>query len=296
VWLKNLSLKFTALGLAALLWFHVATDKVYEYPVALALAPGVLPRQFALATPMPDQVRLLVSGTGKELLRFLWDDGQVEFLLEPRMTGTYPVTPDRLLLQVGADVDIQQVLDPTALTVEVDTVVVRRVPVKYQGEYALALDQALAAPPRVSPDTIELRGPRSLLSKLSAVGTTSIDAGLLTGSMEQTLGLELDGPPSVSATPDSVTVRFSLERAMPRTFEAVPVRVPAGWRAEPPAVTITLAGAAEPLERVRLADLFVSAALERSTGDPRWVDVEVRVPPLLDIRSVVPEQVRLVAR
>jgi hypothetical protein len=91
VGLKNLSLKLTALGLAVLLWFHVATDKVYEYPVALALTPAPLPAQFALATPMPDHVRLLVSGTGKELLRFLWDDGRAEFLLEPWMSGSYRV-------------------------------------------------------------------------------------------------------------------------------------------------------------------------------------------------------------
>lgn len=295
MWPKNLSLKFTALGLAVLLWFHVATDRVYEYPVTLELSPGALPRQFALASPMPEHVRLLVSGTGKELLRFLWDDGQVEFLLEPWMTGSYPVTPDRLLLQVGADVEIQQVLEPTALAVLVDTVVMRRVPVKYQGEYALEQNSALSRPPGITPDSVELRGPRTTLSRIAAIGTSSVDAGVLSETVEQTLGLDLALLPSVSVTPDSVTVRFVLEQAVTREIRAVPVRVPAGWRAEPASVTITLAGAAAPLAQLQITDLIVTALPERSSGQDRRVDVEVRIPPLLDIRSVVPEQVRLLA-
>jgi hypothetical protein len=296
VWFKNLSLKVTAVGLAVLLWFHVATNRVYDYPVTVPLSPGILPSKFALASPLPEHVRLQVSGTGKELIRLLLEDGKAELLLEPHMTGSYAITSGRLLLQAGADVEIQQVLDPIALDIEVDSVVVRRLPVRYQGEWALSSAMALSRPPEVVPESVEVRGPRMLVERLGGVATRSVDLGVLSASMQTMLGLDLGESNSLSASPDSVRVRFVLEPSATRQLGPVPVTAPDGWRAVPPQVTLTVAGAAAQLESLAAADCRATARADIAGDSARWAEVRVEVPAHFRLVGVDPPRVRLTPR
>jgi hypothetical protein len=295
VWLKNLSLKLTALGLALLLWFHVATDRNYDYAVDLALSPGSLPEGFTLAQPVPDQIRVLLSGTGKELIRLIWNDGRARLLLEPWTTGAHLVSPERILLRVDADVTIEQVLEPAVFAVQVDTLIEREVNTRFQGEYATAPRVALVRSPVVEPETVLLKGPKSVVEHLVSVGTMPVEVDLLTESHRRSAALDLGDLFNVTAVPDTVSVQFEVAPSLPREIEGVRVQVPRGWRADPPTVTLRVAGAEARLDRLSPSAYRVTVSPELLEPDA-LVSVEATVPPLVEILTVTPGQVRAIRR
>jgi len=66
----NLWVKLAAVVLAVLLWFHVATEKVYQHQYALPLTQVDIDENLVLTEPYPDSITVLVSASGKVLLRF----------------------------------------------------------------------------------------------------------------------------------------------------------------------------------------------------------------------------------
>ena len=58
---QNIWLKIIALGLGLLLWFHVATEKIYIYEITLPLKEIVLKDDFTLSNDPPESLTVTVS-------------------------------------------------------------------------------------------------------------------------------------------------------------------------------------------------------------------------------------------
>ena len=70
----NIWLRVIAIVMGILLWFHVATEKVYNYEVKLPVSEVILNDKMALASDIPDTLAILVSASGKQLLRQDWKE------------------------------------------------------------------------------------------------------------------------------------------------------------------------------------------------------------------------------
>jgi hypothetical protein len=291
--LKNLPLKLTALALAFLLWFHVATDKTYDYRAELALRAAPLPEGYALTEPLPEKIRLQVSGTGKEILRLLWEGGTAELMVDPGENEQVAVTPSRLLLNMDAEVGLARVLDPLRVDVHVDTVISQHKQVRFQGDYATSPGLALVRPPVLVPEQVLLRGPRSRVEAVTTVPTQSVDLRLLTQSVTRDVPLELGEVYNVTATPATVQLKLEVAPSVRREVADVPVRVPAGFRADPATVTLGVAGAEERLSGMGVE--YYRAAVNVSTGvvADSLYSVSATVPPLVEILSVQPDRVHI---
>jgi hypothetical protein len=293
VWLKNFPLKITALTLALLLWFHVATNRVYDFDTQLAFGAAPLPESFALTEPLPDRIRVRMSGTGKELIRLLWEEGAAQIVLEPWMDTALVVTPGRLLLAMGADIEVKQVLDPSIISVHVDTVIQVAKVVRFQGEYATAAGKSLVRAPMLVPDQVTLTGPRLLVEAVTSISTTATDVQMLEEDTEREVELELGDSYNVSAVPERVSIRFEVAPSVRRELPGIPIQLPPGWSSDPKTVTFSVAGAEERLSS--LGAEYYRAAVTVSPGSPRdtLLSVEATVPPLVEILAVTPDRVRV---
>lgn len=296
MWLKNLPLKLTALGLAVLLWFHVATNRTYEYAREVRLTPGPLPSGFTLAAPLPETVHLLFTGTGKELLRFMWEDASAQFLLEPRMQGPVTVSAERLLSRTDADVQIAQVVEPATMDVFVDTVVTRYARVNFQGEFGTAPEVALTEPPRVEPDRVLLHGPQSAIQDMGSLRTHPVNAGQVSAELVSTTTVDLTGTYNVRTEPESVRVVFEVASRVHRELTGVAVETGRGWFTEPAEVTLKLSGAEAVLNEINRNDCRASVKITDGMADDAMVVVETVVPPLLELESVQPLRVKVFKR
>ena len=84
--LRNFGFKIVAVVMALLLWFHVATEKVYEYTKSFPVEMSNVPEGLVLAREVPKEIQVKIQGKGKELLKLL--------LMEKRIirdtVGTFP--------------------------------------------------------------------------------------------------------------------------------------------------------------------------------------------------------------
>ena len=291
--LKNLPLKLTALGLALALWFHVATDKIYDYTVELSLRAASLPTGWVLTDPLPEKIRLQVTGSGKELMRLLWNGGTAELLIEPGLHEPITVTPSHLLLNMDATVQVHRVIEPTHVLVNVDTLVRQPKRVRFQGEYATSPGLSLVRQPVLVPDQVVLSGPRGRVEAVDAVNTVPVDLRLLTQSVSREVPLELGKAYNVFATPSSVRLELEVAPSVRRDIPGVPVQVPAGWVADPPAVTLSVAGAEARLSGLGAEYYRAGVTLPASLSPDSFYAVHATVPPLVEILSVSPERVRI---
>jgi hypothetical protein len=294
VWPKNLSLKLTALGLALLLWFHVATNREYDYPITLTLTVGEVPSGFSLIDPLPDHIRVILHGTGKELVRLLWNEGRAKLLLEPWVEGAYIVTANHIHVEVDADLHVRQIIEPSTFKVQVDTVVQRDVQVHFQGEYVTVAGKSLVRAPQLDPVIVTILGPRSKVNRIGSVGIESATIELDDNSTRVHAKVELEDAYGVTAMPGSVFVQFEVADSERRFIRDVPIQAPPGWVAEPSTITLNVSGAGVRLDELASGAYHASAGPPLTADSGAYVSVEATLPPFIEILSVTPDRVKLV--
>lgn len=291
--LKNLPLKLTALGLAFLLWFHVVTDKTYDYRAELAFRAAPLPSGWVLTDPIPNKIRLQVHGAGKDIIRLLWEGGTAELLVEPGMDQRMAITPAHLLLTLDAGLTVQRVIEPMYITVHVDSLVHQPKRVRFQGEYATSPGLSLVKPPVLVPDQVILSGPRARVEAVKAVNTVPVDLRLLSESVSREVALELGDAYNVRAEPSTVRLELEVAPSVRREVSGVPVQVPAGWSADPPQVTLGVAGAEARLSGLGVEYYRAAVTVPMDARADSFYTVHATVPPLVEILSVQPDRVRI---
>ena len=70
--LENFWLRVVALLMGILLWFHVATEKQYTYQLRLPVCEIALKKDLSLISDPVDSLDVIVSASGKKLLRKKW--------------------------------------------------------------------------------------------------------------------------------------------------------------------------------------------------------------------------------
>ena len=71
---RNPGLKLVGLGMALLLWFHVATNREYDTIIDYTLDYVNLPDSLILAARPAQSIQATAQGSGKLLLRFWWQN------------------------------------------------------------------------------------------------------------------------------------------------------------------------------------------------------------------------------
>ena len=147
--------------------------------------------------------------------------------------------------------------------------------------------------PVLVPDQVVLSGPRGRVKAVEAVNTVPVDLRLLTQSVSREVPLELGDAYNVSATPSSVRLELEVAPSVRRDVSGVPVQVPAGWVADPPDVTLSVAGAEARLSGLGAEYYRAGVTLPPSLSPDSFYAVHATVPPLVEILSVSPERVRI---
>ncbi len=211
---RNLGFKIVALVVALVLWFGVKTDRQTDvrYPVELELAPGS--DDETIVGAVPEQVDVVFTGTGRELLRLGDGHYRIRKRLEPGPPGPRRVTLDVKDVIGSGSPEVKPVsVEPGVITVSVDRVVSKRVPLRAQADLEPAEGYAITGPIRFEPPTVTLIGARSILSEID---TLAVDLSGLRGSREpirKAVSLSIPKYPSVVIQPDSIRVSVSVQEA-----------------------------------------------------------------------------------
>lgn len=292
---RNWTLKLTSLLLAVILWLLAAAEEPGTTTMPVRIAVQAPPGRTLLHPP--EDVTAIVTGPRGDLLR-----------LAPAGLVIIRTLPDsalrRVELEIGPnDVDIPNGVDvrvhdvyPRRLTLQLDAVESRRVPVRPLLRLPSDSTLALAAGIRVEPELVVLTGPREQIMGIDTVHTLPLDLDI-DDPESQRVRIDTIGFETVRVEPQVVTVHAYVGAVAERTIDGVPVHLASGitdsLRSEVSAVSVVVQGDPSRIASISRDSVFVTVA--GSAGAEGSAALRVRGPDGLRTR-VQPDSVRLVPR
>lgn len=280
VWLlTNWPIKLTALVLAVVLWAVITAGEATTrwFNVTLDVQP---PTGRVLTSELP-QVQARYTGTLGELFRLTETPPVIHKVMPDTLTGstyTFTLSTADLVTNEGIGVVAQDVA-PDTITLELDDVMERRIPVVSQVGIVPASGFGLDAL-RISPESVTVRGPEALLGELRSIATLPVDTSRVREPLTLTVPLDTTGlgigvrvePPEVEVFADIVTVDEDV-------IMGVTVSVPAEWSSDPSAVIVIVNGPSHRLVSLTRDSVRVRARPPAQAVNEARVPLTVQAPP-----------------
>ena len=226
-------IKAGALALAMLLWFHAVTEHPYEKKVDIRLKVEDPPsepfsEEIIVANLLRDHVKVLVSGNGKDLLRFNSDG----FLLRVQPEGeagsvlSYRLTPADVENRIAElDVQIAEILDPKEIEIVLGRRAERIVQVIPFVELEIAKGYTQIGGVRIEPKEVEISGPSTQILKVEAIATDSLLKRNVREYIKEKLLLHKPPGMRLKLSPEYVMVEVDIQILVEDDFAHIPVRV-----------------------------------------------------------------------
>ncbi|UCG86033.1 MAG: YbbR-like domain-containing protein [Gemmatimonadota bacterium] len=240
--LTNWPIKLTALVLAIVLWAVIAAQEATTrwFTVTLDVRP---PTGRVLTSELP-QVQARYTGTLGELFRLTETPPTIRKVMPDTLTGsTYTITLSTadLVTTEGIGVVAQDVT-PDTITLELDDVMERRIPVVSRVGILPAEGFGINSL-RISPESVTVRGPEAQLSELRSIGTSRLDTTRVREPFTLTVPLDSSGlGVGVRVEPPEVQVFVEIVTVSEQVIMGVTVSVPAEWTSDPSAVIVIVNG------------------------------------------------------
>ncbi len=292
--MRDLGLRLFALLLAVGLWVFVNSGQRGLLSLRVPVSYRPLPAGMVLLGHRPEFVNVDVTGP-RTLLSLIQPDriGPVLDLSKARVGKTViRLTPQ--MFDVPRQTDVRRVV-PTQITLDVDRVVEREVPVnlRFVGEAAAGYKVSAT---EVAPSTVKVRGPSSFLANLRQIQTKPLQVS--DAAHELTAQLPLVNPDHGVALLGSgmVTAKVEIEQIITdRVFRHVRItrhNARRRVRLEPSEVSVTVRGPVLALAKLTL-DGAVYVEVDDAAPGVHYLPVEVRLPEGVELVRRSPSQVKL---
>lgn len=268
---------------ATIFWFFNALNKEYSarirYPVSFVYDDSAT----VLVEPLPEAVRLEVTGGGWDLLRktFWFNIDPVRIPL-PEPTETKAIT-ERTLRPLLADqiagIRIDEVLTDS-IRINIEKKVSRTVPVRVDSvKIRLATDRRIVSPVRLSSDTIVISGPESRVNAVGNALTLSLRNEVIDSDYVEEIDVSAYLPPKVTAEPSIIEVTFSVQQfvSVEKELPVRPVNFPSDGSVALADTTITasILVARRDVERLRSSAFQIVADYLQLNKQDSTVTLEV---------------------
>ncbi|MBD3382961.1 MAG: hypothetical protein GF404_12285 [candidate division Zixibacteria bacterium] len=211
---RNLTLKIVALVLAGLFWFHVVTEKEYNHEFEVPFVFQGISDGLILTTPPPERIHVRLSGTGKELLGYIFKKPALIYQTAIDERGIYPVelTSEDLYFDDNIQAEVVDVIEPRELKFRIENVREKVVDVIPKVDITPALGYVKLGELEVQPDTVKVSGPQRVVRYLRSVSTRELKFDDVKKNIDENIRLEVAD--TLFITPESTTVNI-FQRIVP---------------------------------------------------------------------------------
>lgn len=216
-----------SLLVAIVLWFMVATEKIYSHQIRVPIEIARLAEGKTLLEPIPEYANIEVQGKGSSLIGIWFYD--VRFRLEfPNVKRFYTIDLKNYLtfLDIPATfgLSVVEIIEPEPFDLTVDDLVSKKLPVKYLGNIQPE-DGYVFVRFRFNPDSATISGPQSKINQINVIQTEKIDFIEKRTTFTQIIRVQNKEPKILNITPQSVDVEFDIQRLVERIVYEIPVTV-----------------------------------------------------------------------
>ena len=207
---RNWPLKITSLLLAVMLWVVATAEQPASRVLPVTLVPQ-LPagRSF---TGDPPAVTALVVGPRRELIKLTGAHLTLTRILPDTITGravTLDLLPSEVEVPRGGEVRVQDI-QPRQVTLQLDPVVFRSVPVHPDLRLELDSGTRLMRAVQVFPGVVRLTGPADQVARIDSVKTIPLRVEKVEGLFERSVAVDTEGFGTVRVSPSEVMISFEV--------------------------------------------------------------------------------------
>jgi YbbR domain-containing protein len=263
---ENLWVKIASVLLATLLWFHVATEKTYQMEISLPLAQIEVSDDLVIAEPPPDSIRVLVSASGKTLLRSAWKRSGLRLVVTGSRAAKFvtEVTPTNLSLIKGDKLKLMEVIQPREIVLTCERKMRKTVPII--SELVVHPDEGyiISEKESIFPKEVTLTGPWGQLKDIDSIKTVPKTIEGVRDDFSSRIALQRPDIYGLVMQPDTVVAYFNVTPIKRREIKNIAVKlinVPSGrnYTVTPKTVDLRVAGKTEIIDSLS-AELFSAIA------------------------------------
>ncbi len=294
VTVTNAGAKVGALALALFVWLYVTSARTYEVALRMPLFVMDLPDSLVVVNELPASAEVRLHGRGDRLLWLRVQEPRVELSLKGEREGslTRTLEPADVMLPQGSRVEVRQVVSPRVFQVEVDRLLVRKVPLRCAVEGTPASGHArVPGDPLLVPDEVRVRGPAGRVAGLRAMPVGPVSIAGARDTVVSPVKVHLPRIKHLTVEPATVTATVPIEPVRDVTVRGIPVRAQAAATVSPPTVAVVVTVPQSRMAEAGALDSSeVQARVDATRGDaaptvdlPSWVLSARTVPPRVTV-------------
>ncbi len=297
---KNLGLKLGSLVVAFLLWFHIATEgDAFERVLDVPLQVTGVPEGMVVSQEVPSRALVRFRGQGKRLMTLPWREARVEVDASGiRARDSRVLDAGDVRYDEGPDLQAVEVVRPQTVTIELDRLADREVPVEVLVTVEPAPGHTLVGVVSAVPGSVRVQGPSAAVRGLERVPTDSLTLARVRGGVQHEVPLRRPDIHNLQLTPLTVTVVAEVQQLGERTFQEVPVRIrgpqEGRYLAQPRTATVTVSGGVRLLETLTRDQVLLILDVGSEPPDGLTpIEPRVELPPGLTLLRLDPPRFRV---
>ncbi|MBU1937783.1 hypothetical protein KKG05_10330 [bacterium] len=213
--------------LAIFLWLFVISNREYDADFVIPIELSSLQPGYLFAEDPPKSVRVSCSGRGRDLLFWRYFHGarlklDISGYSAPR---DVPLLSSMITVPAGFPIRDLQIASPETLHLDIDRVAVKRVPVRVDCEIIPASGFMRVGDFICEPDSVFIRGPRSLIEQVDELTTRSRRIGGARDFIEVQLTLQSTFSPKILLETRHILVKAVIEAVEQVNFDSVFVEI-----------------------------------------------------------------------
>jgi YbbR domain-containing protein len=247
---ENFGFKIAALVMALLLWFHVATEKVYEYTKSFPLTISNVPKGLILSEQVPKEVRVRIRGKGKGLLKLLlMEKEKLQIDTKNFKVGEsdYTPKPEEIPIPEGLELKVEEILSPKSIKINLDRLTEKKVSIRSQITILPKEGYLQVGEVSLAPNEVAISGPIKLVRGIESIDTEKKVLEDVAEPISDRIGLTLPKGYNLDLSFKQVNFSANVQKAMEKEIPGVSVEtinVPSGRMAkvQPDSIKVVILG------------------------------------------------------
>ncbi len=209
------------IGIAFVFWLFTKLSYPFRSQVSIRVEYNIS-KDKVLSVPAPELIDINIEASGWELLKFYFV--RRKYIIDVDVTDNSPKTLNaaalkaKLLSQFPENVSIIEIT-PDLIQFKPEDFAVKKVPVKADNQLQLSAQFILKDSLKVYPDSVELRGPASVVNVIEFWQTSPLSFSGVESSFLKKVSLRRHSNRNISIVPDKVDVEGMVEQITEKKLE-----------------------------------------------------------------------------
>ncbi|MGB2697518.1 MAG: hypothetical protein WBD28_06625 [Candidatus Zixiibacteriota bacterium] len=295
---RDIWLKLGALFLALLLWFHVITDRSYEFTLSCPLKVVNIPDNLIIYEEVPREVNFLVKGKGKTILKLFLSQREELKIDGSKFTAreiNYQIKPEEISLPTE-NLEVQEITFPERFNIKLDYFRKKKVKVIPRIVINPDVDFLFLGDVKIQPQEVVVEGPRRFVRTISSVLTESKVIEEVKEPVSESVDLIPPDGFNVRCEPKKVNFFANVQQGVKREMMVKIANLDStsgkNIIINPDHVNLTLLGEEKKINTLKPEDVVVTLDLKGTKGKYKFPPI-IKLPPQIRLISVNPDSLEV---